>query len=149
MIRVLSLSRRRCASSLVCARALAKKAASTAASPSSKPTPVSKAAPTPSTTVATTRTATAGGGDHEQQQQQQHVSGDDMDANTARVIDEIVAKEPAFLQWFVQVYVPAVAETLGDIDDDSDFDSEQFVRDGYQQWAAAGKPYIEGPKFRS
>jgi hypothetical protein len=31
-----------------------------------------------------------------------------------KLIDDIMRKEPDFLQWFVQVQVPAYAETMGE-----------------------------------
>jgi hypothetical protein len=62
-------------------------------------------------------------------------------------IDEILQKEPDFLHWFVQVYVPAVAESVGDVENDDSFDADKFVSDGYQQWTAAGKPRISTPKI--
>lgn len=97
-----------------------------------------------------------------QQAQQQHPFTQDIGADvlkdTERVdadsvplsaaIDDIVQKEPAFLHWFVQVYVPAVAESVGDVENDDSFDADQFVRDGYKQWVAAGKPRVAVPEFK-
>jgi hypothetical protein len=69
------------------------------------------------------------------------------DEQTAKLLEDIVRSEPAFLHWFVQIYVPKVADSVGDVDEDPNFDGDKFVHDAYQQWSAAGKPIVPGPKL--
>ena len=66
----------------------------------------------------------------------------------ASLISEFVQREPDFLQWFVQLHVPEMAEQLGDVDADDAFDPEAFVRDAYQRWCDEGKPVVDSPDVK-
>mmetsp|Transcript_8067 Transcript_8067/g.13928 ORF Transcript_8067/g.13928 Transcript_8067/m.13928 type:complete len:138 (+) Transcript_8067:33-446(+) len=61
------------------------------------------------------------------------------------VMDTIMKNEPEFLQWFVQIHVPSIAESIGNPDDDPNFDGDKFVKDSFELWTSLGKPIVDSP----
>jgi hypothetical protein len=88
-------------------------------------------APSTDTSAAAAQTSSASMGDN----------ASDVDkAEAGALMEAILKKEPVFLQWFVQVYVPSVAEYVGDVDNDENFDGVAFINTAYMKWISEGKP---------
>jgi hypothetical protein len=65
-------------------------------------------------------------------------------------LDAILAKDPAFLQWFVKVWVPSYVDSgvageqeVGLDGEISDAEADRVLSSGYRAWIELGKPLPE------